>query len=219
VGWPDWWGQAVAIVASGPSTKKEDVALLQGRLRVIAIKQNVEIAPWAEVVYGCDRAWWRHVRGLPDFKGLKVAYDDRACREFGLQRVEVLRVQTRDGRYPGGFNPKADHLVFDPAGTIGSGGCSGFQALNLAVQWGATRVLLIGMDCNGKSGTHWYGRNNATGMSNPGEEQYTRWAHSFDSIAGQLADVGVEVVNAAPKSTITAYPKRGVAETLEAWGL
>ena len=75
--WPNWTGKAVAIVASGPSVDRKAVAALEGRLTVLAIKHNHELAPFAQVIYGCDYPWWAMVRGLPAFPGLKLSYDPR----------------------------------------------------------------------------------------------------------------------------------------------
>lgn len=204
--WPDWKGQDVAIVASGPSTKNAGVALLNGRMRVIAIKKSVEIAPFADVVYGCDGPWWRSVRGLPDFKGLKLAYDTGVCNEFGLQQVSIP-------------NPKSNELLFEKIGTVGASGNSGFQALNLALQFGAKRVLLVGFDMHGRSGEHWYGRNHWAGGNNPTLDNYRRWALGFEGSAKMIADMGVQVINASPMSELKSFKKMSVEDALRAWEL
>jgi len=201
--WPIW--EAAAVIASGPSTKREDVESLKGRLPVLAIKRNVELAPWADAVYGCDYPWWRAVRGLPDYKGLKLAFAPKAVEQYGLKPVLIPE------------HAKSDKLRFETTGTVGGGGCSGFQALNLAVQFGAKRVLLLGFDCQDRSGVHWYGRNNAPGMSNPSQNNFARWKRSFGNAAEQLKG-RVEVVNASPISDLKCFPKGTVAETLARWG-
>lgn len=204
--WPDWSGGAVAIVASGPSTKKPDVELLRGRLPVLAIKKNVELAPWCDVVYGCDGAWWESVRGLPEYSGLKLAWEKKVCeRDWGIRKVEVDRY--------------LDNLVLGETGVIGAGGNSGFQALNLALQFGARRILLIGFDMHDRSGAHWYGRNNWINANNPTDVNFRRWKSSFANAAGTLQTLGVEVVNAAPFSDLQCFKKQSVAKTLEAWGI
>ncbi|MCW5758910.1 MAG: hypothetical protein KIS90_03985 [Phenylobacterium sp.] len=205
--WPDWSGRAVAIVASGPSAKTAGVALLKGRLPVVAIKKCVELAPWADAVYGCDLPWWRSVRGLPDFKGQRWSYMPQVAAEWGGRQVLI-----------------PDHAIsnalrFDEVGTVGCGGNSGFQALNLVSQMGATRVLLIGFDIHDRGGVHWYGRNAWQGGGNPSDYQFRRWSAAFETASRQLAERGVEVVNASPHSDIRGFRKAGVAETLQAWGL
>jgi hypothetical protein len=203
--WPDWTGRDVAIMASGPSVKKDDVALLRDRLTVFAIKKNVELAPFAEAVYGCDYPWWRSVHGLKDFKGWKFAYADRAVNQFGLRKIDI--------------DLKQDRLLWDRVGLTGAGGNSGFHALNLAAQFGARRILLLGFDCQDRSGAHWYGRNTAQGMGNPGENNFRRWIPAFATAAQQLEERGVEVINASQITAVKGFPKISVAETLERWGL
>jgi hypothetical protein len=203
--WPDWSGEAVAIIASGPSAKKAGVEALKDRMRVVAIKRCIELAPFADAVYGCDWPWWRSVRGLPDYKGAKWSYAPQACDQFGAKRVKI--------------SIDANELLFDEVGHVGSGGNSGFHALNLVSQFGASRILLVGFDVHDRGGVHWYGRNIALGMSNPSEHNFRRWRGAFETAAKQLAARGVEVVNASPVSDIKGFPKAGLAETLEAWRL
>lgn len=209
--WPDWTGQTCAIIASGPSVKKADVELLRGRLKVLAIKKSVELAPWADVVYGCDFPWWRSVQGLPAFGGLKISFNPRHLADAGVRKVDIV-VKDAAGQL-------CDRLLTGEVGRIGNGGNSGFQALNLAVQWGATRVLLLGFDCQDRSGAHWYGRNMAAGMNNPGPNNFRRWIAAFNAAAVELRSRGIEVLNASQISDVRCWPRIGVADALERWGL
>jgi hypothetical protein len=204
--WPDWRGKACAIVASGPSAKQAGIGALKGRLPVLAIKKNVELAPWADVVYGCDGPWWRHERGLPKFCGLKLCYDVQACDEFGLRRVHIP-------------DKLSNRLLFGQTGTIGAAGNSGFQALNLAAQFGATRILLIGFDAHGRGGEHWYGRNNWNFANNPTEDNYRRWRHAFELALHDLTERGIDVINASMSSDLKCFPKATVAAALDLWAL
>jgi hypothetical protein len=205
--WPDWTGQAVAIIASGPSAKKSNVGLLRGRMPVVAIKKSVELAPWADVVYGFDHHWWRDVRGLMNFKGMKMAYDRHVCGdEYEIRKIEIPDVN-------------GNKLLFDKIGTVGAAGNSGFQALNLTVQFGAARILLVGFDMHGRGGEHWYGRNGWAFASNPTEDNYRRWRAAFDGAATDLAAMGVEVVNTSPVSDLKGFKRMSVEQALREWGL
>lgn len=195
------------MIASGPSLRKDDVELLKGRVRVLAIKKNVELAPWADAVYGCDYPWWRSVRGLPDFEGLRLAYAPRACDEYGCAPVLIPN------------HASSDSLLFGETGAVGGGGNSGFQALNLAAQFGARRVLLLGFDCHDQGKVHWYGRNNWHGGANPSESNFKRWRRAFGNAAEQLKVRGVEVLNASPVTSLTCFPRASVGEALERWGV
>lgn len=110
----------------------------KGNARLIAIKQSWRLAPdWTDVVYGSDWRWWVEQQGLPEFKGLKLAGSPYASRLFGnVRAVHPLKGET---------------ILLDEIGTVGcgsrtGGGHSGFHALNLAVQFGANPITLLGFD-------------------------------------------------------------------------
>lgn len=206
--WLDWRDRAIAIVASGPSTKPKDVAQLQGRLPAIAIKENIDICPQAEVVYGCDRAWWINARGLPQFKGLKVTATAAVVTEYPDVRLVKVTPFKED-----------DRIFTAEPGVLGSGGNSGFQALNLAVQFGATRILLVGFDMNRNHESHWYGRNRGAGRSNPTEFNFVRWRRAYAVAAVTLQRLGIEVVNASVLTSLTCFPVATIEHTLKKWGL
>ncbi len=87
---------------------------------------------------------------------------------------------------------------------LGWGGNSGFHALNLAVQFGARRIVLVGYDMTVRNGLHWHGAH-PRGMNNPTETNTRRWARVLDDQAERIASLGVEVLNASPVSALTAY--------------
>lgn len=201
--WPDWSGETAIIIASGPSLKKQDVEACRGRGKVIAIKKCVELAPWADVVYGCDGPWWRSVQGLMKFKGLKLAYEPTVCgSEYGIQQVRIP-------------DPKCNAFLFDQVGTVGAGRNSGFQALNLAAQWGASPIILLGFDMQGETGGHWYGRNNWMQANNPDQYSYHNWKRAFEAAAPALMERGVEVINASRETALTCFRRMLIGEALE----
>lgn len=167
----------------------------------------MRLAPWADAVYGCDGPWWHHwlKTGAKDFGGLKLAHDTGVCASFR----DVHKIEVRDH----------DKLLFAEPGVIGSGGNSGFQALNIAAQFGARRILLVGFDMHGANGVHWYGRNTWRNANNPGDSNYVRWRAAFATQAPVLAAMGIEVVNASAESALTCFPATTIEETLAAWHL
>ena len=171
---------------------------MKGRCRVIAIKKNIELVPWADVVYGCDGPWWISVNGLPDFRGLKVCYEKNNLSLF----PEIRRI---------GIEVPTDRLLFEKIGKVGSGGNSGFQALNLALQWGAKDIILIVFDM---TGPHWYGKNRWTGANNPDESNFRRWRDAFGVASKQCHQMGVKVVNCSPVSALACFPKMSLTEAL-----
>lgn len=108
------------------------------------------------------------------------------------------------------INIDRDDILTGEVGLVGSGGNSGFQALNLAVQFGALRIALVGFDMTDRSGVHWYGRNRWNRANNPDHSNFRRWITAFDRAAPDLKNMGVEVVNCSPHSALTCFPKVSV---------
>lgn len=206
--WKDWRGQAVAIIACGPSAKTANVGQLRGKLPVLAIKETaVDFCPWADAVYGCDAAWWKHRNGLPEFKGLKLTWDATIPVLF----PDVRKITISD--------KKQDRLQVKEPGELGAGGNSGFQALNLAVQFGANRIILVGFDLHDRSGAHYYGRNNWPRANNPTSDNFYRWCKAFEGSAGDLCQLGVDVVNASPYSAVGCFRKTTIERAMTEWTL
>lgn len=148
--------------------------------------------PQADVLYAADGTFWGMYRGVEKFRGLKLTQDTWAARHYrDVHLVELTR--------------KRDEILVDRPGVIGDGGNSGFQALNIAVQFGAKKIVLVGFDMRLDAGIHWHGKH-PPGLVNPGDNNLVRWRKALNGAASRLAELGVTVVNASPISALTAYP-------------
>ena len=202
---PDWRGQACAIIASGPSAKSAPIDLLRGKARIIAINESWQLCKWADALYAADGGWWNARLGVKAFGGLKISQDRVACDQF--KDIRKVTVETR-----------GNSLLMIP-GQIGSGGNGGFQALNLAVQFGASTILLIGFDMRVDLGEHWHPRHYPP-LSNPHpNDNLPRWRAALDGAADVLSDLGVRVVNCSAVSLLKAYPKMTVQEAMRWAGI
>lgn len=152
------------------------------------------------MLYGCDGAWWRKAQGAAGFKGLKLSADRATCARL----AEVHHVAVAEG---------CDDIITEVPGHVGAGGNSGFQALNLAVQFGARTIILVGFDMHIGAGVHWHGKH-PPGLNNPGPATVARWRAKLDAQAARVAALGVTVLNASPGSALTAYPKMTLEEAL-----
>ena len=103
-------------------------------------------------------------------------------------------------------------------GELGWGGNSGFGALNLAVQFGASRIVLVGFDMRIDRGVHWHGLHAGGGLSNPNARNVERWRRCIDEAAPILAALGILVLNASPMSALAAYPKINFTEAINVGG-
>lgn len=192
--WPDWSGETAVIVATGPGAACVDLNLCRGRVRVIAVKSSWRLVPWADVLYGADATWWTANAGATGFAGLKVSPSPAACRAYPDIRPVALRRGTRVARNPIGVLA---------CGLEHGGGHSGFQALSIAVQFGARLIALVGFDMHLDRGAHWCG---ALAVARPDAGRVARWRTEMDAAAPQFIGLGVDVVNCTPGSALTAYP-------------
>ncbi|UFX41926.1 hypothetical protein HAP47_0021760 [Bradyrhizobium sp. 41S5] len=188
---PDWSGETAVIVASGPSATHVDLAQAKGKAKLITINDSWRLAPWADALYAHDEAWWDVWSGVPSFNGLKIS----GQRTNPKWDVKLARI-----------NKYRDEILVEPDGTIGWGSHGGFHALNLAIQFGARRIVLVGYDCRIDQGINWHG-GHQHGLPNKGIVCVTIWRKVLDMQALLLKKLGVEVLNASPVSTLTAYQK------------
>jgi hypothetical protein len=192
---PRWVNQTVAIVASGPSLLKSDVDKLKGKVRVIAVNDSWRLCPWADVLYAADRAWWQHHAYVKQFEG------ERWTQQQGHI---AWRQEATDAGLDIVVSAHKPGVSFDPS-IIHTGNNSGFQALNLAVLFGATKILLLGIDCaiiDGK--THWFGDHPGKLKKN---SPYAVFLRAFKFASTGLASAGINVVNCSQQSALTCFQR------------
>ena len=191
----------MACLGGGPSLTQHQVNALRGRTRAIAINDAWRLAPWAEVLYACDGRWWRKHDGLPDFPGLKVTLSNSADEVAPWPDIMVLE------------NTGAEGLETSPHG-LRTGRNGGYQAINLAVHFGARRVLLLGYDMKSAPDgrTHWFG-DHADWPTRPGIFGDVFLPH-FEGLAHALDAIGVGVVNCTPGSALDVFPKASLGQAL-----
>lgn len=166
----------------------------------MVVNATYRLAPFADLLYAADGAFWRNDAGARAFPGLKVTQTLRDARRYGLETVK-LNASTRT-------------MLFEAFGEIGAGGNSGFQAVNLVAQTGAARIVLVGFDYSLERGVHWHGKH-PPGMNNPSASNLSRWAGDLDRAAPLLAAMGVDVLNVSPHSSLTAFRRCTLEEALK----
>lgn len=87
---------------------------------------------------------------------------------------------------------------------------SGAGAIALAAHWGATRVILLGYDCQHTGGrAHWHG-DHPDGLGNAGS--VAKWPGQFAALAANLRDVSV--VNCSRQTALTCFPREELGSAL-----
>lgn len=200
--WPNWSGETLVVVGTGPSARHAQLGIAKGRARVFVIKSTWKLAPFADALYGIDKGWWIANLGCPKFTGLKFTPSPTAARAFGLRQVKL--------------KARADILIRE-TGVIGcglktGGGHSGFQAINLGVQFGARRILMVGFDMTLANGAHW--NDDYNGVAKPDAGRVAAWREAMDDCADQFRELGIDVVNCSLGSALKAYPKLSLREAL-----
>lgn len=183
------------IVGTGPSAATLPLSLACGKAQCIAIKGAWQFVPWADALYGLDLGWWIANQGAAGFIGHKFTPSPRAARVFRLHQTRV-KLGAR--------------IILDPPGTLGcglkdGGGHSGWQAINLAIQFGARRIVLAAFEMTLAHGARFNG--GSAGVAKADAARVERWRAEMDAAADQFAAIDCSVINATPGSALRAYPK------------
>lgn len=203
----DGWERCI-VAAPGPS-----LPLLVSRIierqrdgyRVIAVTDAWYALPGADVLYACDRAWW-------DYHGASLAGafagerwssttsdahtdDDKykwgRCREFHVKLVQA-----------------SPHLGFCfVPGHIHYGDNSGFQAVNLAIQFGAKEVRLAGFDMHEIAPGVGRFREHAPPLRTASD--YPTFIAAFTEAAACLPP-HLSIVNCTPDSSLDCFPREAL---------
>jgi len=93
---------------------------------------------------------------------------------------------------------------------------SGYQALNLAIHFGARKIILLGYDmqCGPNGQTHWFGSH--PGALEKGAGLYPRFVQNFRTTLPDLERNGITVVNCSRSTALDCFPKIPLVEALTA---
>lgn len=155
------------MLGTGPSMSQATADSLRDRCRVIAVCNAYLLAPWAEALVCADRAWWRVHPDAENFAG----------RKFTLGKVRGGEKLLVNDEFPADSN-------------------SGYRAMGVARDLGATRIVLIGFDMHG---SHYFGRHPSP-LRNTAPAGFRRHLAQFQRWRG-----GCEVVNCTPGSALTQF--------------
>lgn len=198
---PDWSGAACAILACGPSLDQREVDLLNGRVKIIAINRAYELAPFADVLYGCDRRFWNHNYKEENFgNGLLVSQTHAG--EPLREGVELKYFDIVLG----------DKMIFDEK-KIGSGANGGFQSINAAYHFKAKKIILLGFDMKWSEKLHFHGKHEPP-LNNPSKNIFGRWKNGIESNSKELSNRGVEVLNCCLDSGLDCFEKIKLTDAL-----
>lgn len=187
---PIYKGETIFILGCGPSLRGFDPASIRGQGPVIVINDSFQLVPYADVLYFCDLKWWntRREKVQKTFHGSLIV-----TLENQIATVHALHQTGKTG------------LEVDPTG-LRTGANSGYQAINLAVHFGAKRIVLLGYDMKVRG--NWMHWNIRPERMNPSRQQMILNSFNtyFPHLKEPLETLGIEVINATPDSALTVWP-------------
>lgn len=191
-----WSGRCI-VAAPGPSLTPEVADSCRGE-RVVAVNDAYRLLPWADVLYGCDASWWEQRK--PEFAGERWTSHSLSPKNDKTMVADRLGLRVIEGRGNVGFSRDPGHINYASN--------SGFQAVNLALLWGADPVILVGFDMRG---THFFGVHKPPLRQSA---QFGTWIGNFNKAAEMLWHPRPTILNATPGSAMKCFPMVDLAETL-----
>lgn len=201
-----WAGCSMVIVASGPSLTEEDLTTVRAWRDALPEQRKVMVvgltflrALWADALYAADTIWWDryHAQVRESFSGERWSQSEEARKNYGTRFILAER---RDGlsRIPG---------------VIHQGGNSGYQAIGLAYERGAEKIILLAFDMQRTFGRLHHHDPYPKGF--PRECPFERWIPRFAALARDLDREGVKVINASRATALGCFDRAALAEALE----
>lgn len=134
-----------------------------------------------------DRKWWNEY-GHTIKKRAELWTTNR-------EAARIYRLNFINGEIGGGLAKRKN--------AIRLGGNSGFQALALAIHFGASRVILLGYDMQNQGRqSHWHG--NHPRLGNPMASKFRDWMGHFDTLKREVGKA-CRIVNATRETALKTF--------------
>jgi len=188
----DWPGERCFVLCGGESLKdqRDVVPHLQGR--IIAVKHGVLLRPDADVLFFAGE---RPAEVAPPllkmFHGEHIVVRGRGHEVFPDHARRVMRPAT--------------HERWCDEPTLVSGFDAGTSAINLAMHFGATEIVLLGYDM---VGGRWFTGEHQHYLPNPPESDFQRHMSVLPSLAADAKAKGVRIVNCSPISRVDCFERQ-----------
>lgn len=170
--------------------------------RFIVVNESWRLHRAADVLYAADCRWWQNRAPPPRaFTGERWTTPQQWTPHAKAQFPGMFWAETKAGR---------DIVSNFP---ICTGHNSAFQAMGLAVLWGASRIVFLGLDLKtGPDGKdHWFG--NYEKLTSP-RSALGMFREAFTHAAPQLTARGIEVVNASRDTALECFPRISLEASL-----
>lgn len=168
---------------------------------VIGVNAAFLIGTWMDVAFfGDGKFFFSNRRELISYPKLRIS-----CNPNIQNRKEAVFIKhvLRDGSKRYGLTKRRGRVSWNHN--------SGGAAINLATQFGAKRIILLGFDMNldKNNRQHWHSKYKSSNRKNINEKAlpFQRHLKCFPMIAADAKRQGVEILNVSPDSAIKEFRK------------
>ena len=160
---------------------------------------------WVSVCYFCDLPFYRNNKfKLLDFHNLKVTDTGNLPVRDSHIHINIKKLR-RDNKY--GLHPDRNCIRWNRN--------SGGGAIDLAVHFGAKRILLLGFDMKADEDGCTHFHSGLPSYQKPTlDRTFTRFLKAFPFIAIDAKKVGVEILNVNPDSALPDFKKVRLEDVL-----
>jgi hypothetical protein len=185
----EWPGERCFIICGGESVRMHRELIPQLKGRIIAVKHAVLLRPDADVLFFAgERPEEIAATCLPHFRGQYIVVRGRGHECFPAEAKRVWRT--------------IDHDTWSTDPTAVAGFDAGTSAINLAMLFGATEIVVIGYDMQGG---RWFNGEIKHYLPQPPETDFLRHLSPLESLGKDAQIKGVQIINCSPISRATAF--------------
>jgi hypothetical protein len=198
-----WAGRLAIVAATGPSLTPDIIEQCRGHI-VLAVNDAMRVMPWADAGYACDASWWDVHKGCHDLQGQRWTSHSLNPQNDKSKIADKYPLHIIRGEGKPGFSLDPDVIHY--------GNNSGYQAVNLAILFGADPIVLVGFDMHRvEDKNHFFG-NHPSPLRNA--NTYSQWVKNF-IVAAELLGRRPRILNATPGSALTCFPMVGLVSALQ----
>lgn len=187
-----WPGERCLVICGGASVKAQRESIAKWRGRIVAVKHGVLLRPDADVLFFAgERPAEIAPPLLAAFRGTYAVVRGRSHPVFMSHVKRIWRTTTHE------------RWSIDP--TMVAGFDAGTSAINLAMLFGATQIVVVGFDM---VGGRWFNGTVRHYLPKPPESDFQRHMSVLPALAADAAAKGVRIVNCSPISRVTCFERR-----------
>lgn len=187
-----WVGERAFVICGGESVKAQRHLIPSLTGRVVAVKHGVILRPDADVLFFAgERPAEIAPPLLACYTGPCVVVRGKGHPVFPESSKRIWRTTT--------------HEAWSDDATMVAGFDAGTSAINLAMLFGATEIVLLGYDM---LGGRWFNGEVPHFLPNPPESDFQRHMSVLPSLSADAKAKGVRIVNCSPISRVECFERQ-----------